>query len=180
MPSSVLNFLGCLLCFRKKRQSLKVIEATRISCECNTDSRNSTLVDDADTIEKRPSQYDSDCTKEKHSIQAHQISLTPPPSPRTNPSLLVVARGEYEIDHSCPFPTMHSDTEVIIRAVSVGLNPIDWKSVDYGFCLPELPWITGREMAGVVEQVGSAVTGLKVGQRVWTSKLHHPLPKTSL
>jgi NADPH:quinone reductase-like Zn-dependent oxidoreductase len=84
----------------------------------------------------------------------------------------VVAKGQYEINDLCPFPTMNSDTEVIIRAVSVGLNPIDWKSVDYGFCLPEFPWITGREMAGVIEQVGSAVTDLKVGQRVWTSKLY--------
>jgi NADPH:quinone reductase-like Zn-dependent oxidoreductase len=81
-----------------------------------------------------------------------------------------VGKGKYEIEKSCPFPSLNHEGEVIIRATAVGLNPIDWKSVDYGFCLPEFPWITGREMAGVVEQVGAEVTGLKIGQRVWTSK----------
>ncbi|KAB5549630.1 hypothetical protein GE09DRAFT_1223451 [Coniochaeta sp. 2T2.1] len=36
------------------------------------------------------------------------------------------------------YPTAHTS-----------LNHIDWKSVEYNFCLPELPWVTGREMAGV-------------------------------
>ena len=44
-------------------------------------------------------------------------------------------------------------------------------SVEYGFCLPEYPWITGREMAGIVEKVGDDVRDLKVGDKVWTSKL---------
>lgn len=50
----------------------------------------------------------------------------------------------------------------------MGLNPIDFKSVDYNFCLPAFPWVTGREMAGVVEEVGAAVTGFVPGDRVWT------------
>ncbi|KAK2755567.1 hypothetical protein FQN54_006507 [Arachnomyces sp. PD_36] len=64
---------------------------------------------------------------------------------------------------------MENDDEVMIRNCAVGLNPIDWKSVDYNFCIPEFPWVTGREMAGVVEKVGAAVTNLKPGDRVWTS-----------
>jgi NADPH:quinone reductase-like Zn-dependent oxidoreductase len=31
--------------------------------------------------------------------------------------------------------------------------------------------VTGREMSGVVEQVGDNVTEFKKGDRVWTSKL---------
>jgi NADPH:quinone reductase-like Zn-dependent oxidoreductase len=57
----------------------------------------------------------------------------------------------------------------VISNHATGLNPIDYKSVDYNFCLPEFPWVTGREMAGVVEAVGSAVTDVKVGDHVWTS-----------
>lgn len=95
---------------------------------------------------------------------------------RTNRALAVVEKGRYEILESYPFPTLRHEGEVVIRTHAVGLNPIDWKSVDYGFCLPEFPWITGREMAGVVEQVGSDVTDFHVGQRVWTSEL----PPTSV
>lgn len=98
--------------------------------------------------------------------EPHTLETKPP----TNTALLVVAKGRYEIRESYDFPTLNHDGEVIIRTRAVGLNPIDWKSVDYGFCLPEFPWITGREMAGVVEKVGAGVTTLQPGQRVWTSK----------
>ncbi|TVY90942.1 G patch domain-containing protein, partial [Lachnellula willkommii] len=59
--------------------------------------------------------------------------------------------------------------EVVISNRATGLNPIDYKSVDYNFCLPEFPWVTGREMAGVVEMVGAGVRDVKVGDHVWTS-----------
>lgn len=72
-------------------------------------------------------------------------------------------------DH--PVPELVHEKEVVIRNYAVGLNPIDWKSVDYNFCLPAFPWVTGREMAGIVEEVGSEVTSCKVGDRVWTSEL---------
>ncbi|KAH8883614.1 GroES-like protein [Thozetella sp. PMI_491] len=57
----------------------------------------------------------------------------------------------------------------MIRSRYVGLNPIDWKSVDYNFCLPAFPWVTGREMSGIVEKVGKDVTGIAPGDKVWTS-----------
>lgn len=70
-----------------------------------------------------------------------------------------------------PYPTLNHEREVIIRTVAVGINPIDWKSVDYNFCMPTFPWVNGREMAGIVEHVGSEVEHIQVGQRVWTSRL---------
>ncbi|KAI2601981.1 GroES-like protein [Hypoxylon sp. NC1633] len=88
--------------------------------------------------------------------------------PRTQMALVVARKGEYEIRHDFPMPIV-GDDEVMIRSHYVGLNPIDWKSVDYNFCLPEFPWVTGREMSGVVAQVGSAVTTFKEGDSVWTS-----------
>ncbi|KAI4596476.1 hypothetical protein KJ359_005230 [Pestalotiopsis sp. 9143b] len=36
-------------------------------------------------------------------------------------------------------------------------------------CMPEFPWVNGRELAGVVEAVGSAVSNIGPGDRVWTS-----------
>jgi NADPH:quinone reductase-like Zn-dependent oxidoreductase len=57
----------------------------------------------------------------------------------------------------------------MIKPHAVGLNPIDWKSVSYNFCLPSFPWITGREAAGTVVNVHPSVTHIKEGDRVWTS-----------
>ncbi|KAI1408311.1 GroES-like protein [Hypoxylon sp. FL1857] len=88
--------------------------------------------------------------------------------PRVQKALVVARKGEYEIRHDFPMPIV-GDDEIMIRSHYVGLNPIDWKSVDYNFCLPEFPWVTGREMSGVVAQVGSAVTTFKEGDSVWTS-----------
>lgn len=59
--------------------------------------------------------------------------------------------------------------EILIRTKAIGLNPIDWKTVAYKFCMPSLPWINGRECSGVIEAVGTAVKSLHIGQRVWTS-----------
>jgi NADPH:quinone reductase-like Zn-dependent oxidoreductase len=77
--------------------------------------------------------------------QAHQYELCEIPHPQLGPH------------------------EILLRTKAVGLNPIDWKTVAYKFCMPSLPWINGRECAGVIEAVGTAVESLRIGQRVWTS-----------
>jgi NADPH:quinone reductase-like Zn-dependent oxidoreductase len=92
---------------------------------------------------------------------------------KTNPALLVTAKGTYMLTEDFDYPTLAHEHEVITRTCAVGLNPIDWMSVDYNFCVPEFPWIVGREMAGVVEEIRTQVKGLKVRDRVWTSE---PLP----
>ena len=92
----------------------------------------------------------------------------------TQSALLVTENRIYSLVHDLPVPESLGPDEVMIRNYATGLNHIDWKSVDYNFCLPELPWITGREMSGVVERVGSDVTKCRVGDRVWTSKSMPP------
>ncbi|KFA54954.1 hypothetical protein S40293_02305 [Stachybotrys chartarum IBT 40293] len=88
---------------------------------------------------------------------------------QTQSALLVTADRSYKIVADFPVPQTLAPHEVMIRNHATGLNHIDWKSVDYNFCLPELPWITGREMAGVVERVGAGVTKYQPGDKVWTS-----------
>lgn len=100
-------------------------------------------------------------------------STQPAPS-STQSALIINSERKYEIVRDFPRPRIIAPTEVVIRNHAAGLNHIDWKSVDYNFCLPELPWITGREMAGVVEDVGSDVTRFKKGDRVWTSEFLPP------
>ena len=59
---------------------------------------------------------------------------------KTQKALVVSRKGEYEIRPDFPIPAL-GDNEVMIRSHYVGLNPIDWKSVEYNFCLPEFPWV---------------------------------------
>ena len=92
--------------------------------------------------------------------------------PQTQRALAVVAKGQYDLLDSQPIPEFENENEVLIRNYAVGLNPIDWKTVDYNFCLPAFPWVTGREMAGVVEKVAPGVQGFKKGDQVWTSESH--------
>lgn len=82
----------------------------------------------------------------------------------------MAAKGRYELVDDFPTPQIQGPNEVLIRNHAVALNPIDWKSVEYNFCLPQFPWITGRELAGVVVSIGEDVNRLKEGDRVWTSK----------
>lgn len=139
------------------------------------------------TILASPSSTVSFSSTEKSQIKASATSLVTevvPPlgeieiatpklshsTPETQEALTVVAKHTYHLTSSFPTPQIQDDDEVLIRTCAVGLNPIDWKSVDWNFCLPAFPWVTGREMSGVVEQVGKNVAGLSVGMRVWTSK----------
>ncbi|KAF2802229.1 enoyl reductase [Mytilinidion resinicola] len=56
------------------------------------------------------------------------------------------------------------DDYIIVKTKAVALNPTDWKSLHSRFTEGA---IAGCDYAGIVEQVGSAVTnGLKVGDRV--------------
>jgi hypothetical protein len=112
--------------------------------------------------------FDSDAEFVKEKVPVRR-EVTEVKKEKRNRALVVASKGTYDyMDH--PFPEMAHEKEVVIKNMATGLNPIDYKSVDYNFCLPEFPWITGREMAGVVEAVGSDVQGLKVGDLVWTSE----------
>lgn len=64
--------------------------------------------------------------------------------------LLYAPKTRYILTDSHPLPAILHPDEVLIRVTHVGLNPIDWKSADYGFGLPTLPAVNGRDLAGVV------------------------------
>ena len=64
------------------------------------------------------------------------------------------------------------DNEVLIETKSLGINPVDFKvrgnddllTMIYG---EQRPAIIGWDVAGIVSEVGSGVTELKVGDRVF-------------
>lgn len=60
--------------------------------------------------------------------------------------------------------------EVLVQVYAAGVNPIDWKlrqGLRKDMIQMQFPYIPGMEIAGVVQEVGSGVTTLKVGQAVY-------------
>lgn len=60
--------------------------------------------------------------------------------------------------------------EVLVRAQAIGVNPVDWKmrsgAAKERFPV-EFPAILGRDVAGVVRELGEGVTGFAEGDRVF-------------
>ena len=69
-----------------------------------------------------------------------------------------------------PDPTPGPD-QVVVDVKAVGVNPVDTYIRAGTYHLnPDLPFTPGHEAAGVVEAVGDGVTGVRVGDRVYTSR----------
>ncbi|MGO9762700.1 MAG: NADP-dependent oxidoreductase [Solirubrobacteraceae bacterium] len=59
-------------------------------------------------------------------------------------------------------------SQIRVAVKAVGVNPVDWK-VRQGLMGGELPQGTGREVAGVVDEVGAGVSDVSVGDEVFGS-----------
>src|SRR5215204_3638215 len=69
-----------------------------------------------------------------------------------------------------------ADNEVLVRVRASSVNPVD-NSIAAGMLAQmgveyEYPVTLGRDYAGVVEQAGAAVTGVKAGDEVFGFLLH--------
>eukprot|EP01123_Difflugia_compressa_P013968 TRINITY_DN681_c1_g1_i2.p1 TRINITY_DN681_c1_g1~~TRINITY_DN681_c1_g1_i2.p1 ORF type:complete len:381 (+),score=69.02 TRINITY_DN681_c1_g1_i2:142-1143(+) len=86
-------------------------------------------------------------------------------------SILVRQFGgpEVLVVEEVPIPQPGSK-QVLVKVYSAGVNPVETyqRSGQYA-ALPPLPWVPGKDAAGVVESVGSDVTTVKPHQRVWLS-----------
>ncbi len=61
--------------------------------------------------------------------------------------------------------------DVLIEVHASSVNPIDWKIASgsqKAVIRYQLPWILGRDVSGVVREVGSAVTSFKPGDEVYS------------
>ena len=60
--------------------------------------------------------------------------------------------------------------EVVVRVLAVGVNPVDWKITEghmKNFRPVQFPYVPGRDIAGIVEEVGAGVTAFQKGQAVF-------------
>jgi NADPH:quinone reductase-like Zn-dependent oxidoreductase len=156
------RLLGCFLCGNGKRDVEDLPPNTPLPFDVEgKDLQISTKFDNS--FDSEPEFAKDENTPVKEDIQRI----------RRNRALVVASKGTYGFTEE-QFPELAHEKEIVILNHATGLNPIDYKSVDYNFCLPKFPWVTGREMAGTVEAVGSGVTDFKVGDHVWTSKFSSP------
>ena len=78
-----------------------------------------------------------------------------------------------EYSTNVPRPKPGPD-DVLVRMKAIGVNPVDVLIRTGSFGPQQFPYIPGADFAGIVEEVGSNVTDLKVGQRVYGSDLTAP------
>ncbi|OCT51782.1 oxidoreductase, zinc-binding dehydrogenase [Cladophialophora carrionii] len=64
--------------------------------------------------------------------------------------ILYAPRQPYEEIPDHPTPSLLNTRELLVRNKVIGLNPIDWKAPDFNFGIPELPYVSGRELVGQV------------------------------
>ena len=67
-----------------------------------------------------------------------------------------------------PYPTLQTDTEILVRLRGAGVNPIDTKVRSRGTFYPDkTPHILGCDGAGIVAAIGSRVDRFQVGDEVY-------------
>ncbi|EGY16696.1 Trans-enoyl reductase BOA5 like protein [Verticillium longisporum] len=80
--------------------------------------------------------------------------------------LLHGPKKPYEVTAGYAIPEVKSENEVLVRAETFGLNPIDWKAPDFNFGIPVLPYIAGRELVGRVVKPSKPDSRLREGDQV--------------
>ncbi|KAE8153099.1 chaperonin 10-like protein [Aspergillus avenaceus] len=70
--------------------------------------------------------------------------------------LLKAAREQYTLVTDHAIPTILNKDEILVKILAVGLNPIDWKGPAFNFGIPSLPWVNGRDLAGIVVKAGTS------------------------
>ncbi|TVY34216.1 Trans-enoyl reductase, partial [Lachnellula subtilissima] len=86
--------------------------------------------------------------------------------PHQNVLLLHGPKQKYQHTKKHPIPRLENDREMLVEVEVIGLNPIDWKAPDFGFGLPDLPCISGRDLAGKVVRAPKTKSRFDVGDKV--------------
>jgi len=73
------------------------------------------------------------------------------------------------LEENVPLPDLGAH-QVLVRILYAGVNPVETYIREGQYSrLPELPYTPGSDAAGYVHQLGSAVTSLKIGDRVFVT-----------
>jgi NADPH2:quinone reductase len=94
--------------------------------------------------------------------------------PATYRAMMITRPGGPEVLQSVNLPVVKpapGELRVRVRACGVGATDLTMLTGTYAFA-PKLPLVGGYEIAGIVEAVGSGVSGFHVGQRVAALTVH--------
>ena len=86
-------------------------------------------------------------------------------------AIVVREYGEPEVMKLEDVPTPEpGDGQVLVKVEAAGVNPVDtYLRTGIHAHAPELPYTPGKDGAGTVEKLGSGVTNVKPGDRVYTA-----------
>ncbi len=85
--------------------------------------------------------------------------------PNTQTALVRASpQGDFSVE-TVPIPSP-APGQLLVKVVSVALNPADWKLHILGYYADSYPMTSGFDGAGIVEEVGSGVSGYNKGDRV--------------
>lgn len=87
--------------------------------------------------------------------------------PQQDLLLLHGPRQKYTLEKAKDIPELRGDDEVLVQTLAIGLNPVDWKGVDYDFGQPSYPWVNGRDFAGIVVKAPRKDSRIKQGDVVF-------------
>jgi len=71
---------------------------------------------------------------------------------------LQTIKAPFQLIDGAELPEFQHGAELLIRVDTIGLNPIDWKAPMFGFGIPSLPCVLGRDYVGVVVKNPSSRT----------------------
>ncbi|KAI8933142.1 hypothetical protein NX059_009783 [Plenodomus lindquistii] len=80
--------------------------------------------------------------------------------------LLHGTRQPYATATNHAVPAVQHDHELLVKVNAAGLNPIDWKSPDFNFGVPTLPFVSGRELVGTVVKAARSDSRIQEGDVV--------------
>jgi NADPH:quinone reductase-like Zn-dependent oxidoreductase len=78
-------------------------------------------------------------------------------------AIVILEGGKSAGVRDVPMPKLR-DEWVLVEVKAIGLNPTDWKHIDYGAA--DTGCRVGCDYAGIVEEVGRKVTRFKKGDRI--------------
>jgi D-arabinose 1-dehydrogenase-like Zn-dependent alcohol dehydrogenase len=80
------------------------------------------------------------------------------------------ARQVLTLSENVPVPRELSSKQILVRVHAASINPIDWKTLNGNLSLVtrfSFPHIPGKDVAGVIVDVGSGVKRFQVGDKVY-------------